>query len=435
MRRRLGALLLLAGALAGCARPPALRIPQGEDYVFPVAAPQELTPDEARRVQAAWQKVLAGDAPGASRDFTRLLAGKPGLVPAATGLAYARLRAGRFPEAREGFARVLEARPGYLPALVGAASAAFRAGAVEDALSFYRRAQAEAPDDARVRRSLGEVKLQATERRVASAREALNAGKVPVAIEEFRQALAAAPEVAEVRLELAQLLVATGDAAGAAALLEQDPQAERAVLLRLGEILIGLQEYSRALDVYRRLLARDPEDVEALRRAREARDALELFQMPEEYQRIPAAPRITRADLAALVAVKVTALSRVKERVPRVAVDISGSWAREHVAAVLALDILDLYPNHTFQPGGIVRRGDLARVVGRILDLVGWPPSAAAPAPTDVARNNLYHDRIVRTVGAGLMELSPTGAFEPWRPVSGREALDVIEALIRLVGP
>jgi hypothetical protein len=38
-------------------------------------------------------------------------------------------------------------------------------------------------------------------------------------------------------------------------------------------------------------------------------------------------------------------------------------------------------------------------------------------------------------VTAGLMDLTPAGAFEPWRPVSGREAVDVVDALTRLVGP
>jgi hypothetical protein len=41
----------------------------------------------------------------------------------------------------------------------------------------------------------------------------------------------------------------------------------------------------------------------------------------------------------------------------------------------------------------------------------------------------------MRVVGAGLMTLGPGGAFEPWRPVSGREAVDVVEALAALVGP
>jgi len=32
------------------------------------------------------------------------------------------------------------------------------------------------------------------------------------------------------------------------------------------------------------------------------------------------------------------------------------------------------------------------------------------------------------------MGLTPTGSFEPWRPVSGREAIDVVDALARLSG-
>lgn len=427
-------LLLIAGGLGACARPAAPRLPDGEEYVFPSSRPREATPDEARRVQKAWNAVLAGDTAEAIRDFAKLLARNPDFVPAATGLAYAHLRAGHFAEASRRFAEVLTKRPDDLPALVGAGSAALRRGAVEDSLGYYRRAQAVAPDDARVRRRFGEVKLQATERRVVAAQEALQAGDAGRAVQEYRAALEVAPEVAGLRLELARLLVELDDARGAAAVLEADAREDRQVMLRLGEVLIGLQEYAQALDVYRRLLAQDPQDPEAQRRSKEARDALELLKMPEEYRRIPAAARISRADLAALVVAKVTALARVKDREARVAVDISGSWAREYITGALALDILDVYPNHTFQPGATVRRGDLARAVARVLDLLGWPASAGS-LPTDLAPTNLYYDRVVRVVGAGLMELTPTGAFEPWRPVTGREALDVVEALVRLVGP
>ena len=95
--------------------------------------------------------------------------------------------------------------------------------------------------------------------------------------------------------------------------------------------------------------------------------------MPVEYQAIPEATRVSRADLAALIAVRVPALRRAGAGEPRVAVDISGSWARDHIARVLALGIMDVYPNHTFQPGAIVRRGDLARAAARVLDLLRWP--------------------------------------------------------------
>ena len=51
-----------------------------------------------------------------------------------------------------------------------------------------------------------------------------------------------------------------------------------------------------------------------------------------------------------------------------------------------------------------------------------------------MSSNNVLYYAAARTVGAGLMDLAEDGAFQPWRPVSGREATDVIEGLVRLVG-
>ncbi len=433
-RLRWGVLLVALTFCGACARPAPSRLPEGEDYSFPSWPAAEVRPEQKRRIEKAWRAVLAGEAVGAERAFRKLLREKPGLVPAETGLGFALLRGRRLPEATAAFEAVLAREPEYLPALVGAASVAARRGDPQTALAFYRRAQAAHPDDATVRRRLGEVKLQLTERRVASARAALDAGEADRAIEQYRLALEAAPEVGGLRLELAHILVSKGDPAGAADVLEGDPEGERQVLMRLGEILIGLQEYGRALEAYRRILGRDPRDAEAVGRSREAREALELLRMPEEYRRILSAPRISRADLAALISVKVTALARIASREPKVAIDISGSWAREHIASVLALDIMDVYPNHTFQPGATVRRGDVARAVARALDLFRWKASPA-PEITDMTRSNLYYDAAVRAVGAGLLDLTADGAFEPWRPVSGRESNDVIEALVRLIGP
>jgi tetratricopeptide (TPR) repeat protein len=401
--------------------------------VFPTAGRGELKPAELRKVEEAWKKVLAGDAVGA-RDFEKMLRDRPKLVPATTGLAYARLRAGRAAEASRLFDVALGEREEYLPALVGAGSAALRQGNADAALGFYRRAQATAPGDPVVRRRLPQIKLQVTEKHVTQARQELERGDTAKAMTEYRAALDAAPEVGGVRLELANLILSQGGAPGAVDLLAQDPTEDRQVLLRQGEILAGMQDYARAIDVYRKLLQRDPRDEEALRRSREAREAQELLLMPEEYRRIATATRLSRADLAALVDVRVTALRRVAERQPKVAIDISGSWARDHIADVLALDIMDVYPNHTFQPGATVRRSDVARALGRVLDLLGWPRASAAPVPSDVSPTNVAYDRVERVLGAGLMDVTPAGAFEPWRPVTGPEAIDAIEALVRLVG-
>jgi tetratricopeptide (TPR) repeat protein len=419
---------------AGCAKGPPPRIPSGEDYVFPATDRRELRPEEARGIDQAWRDVLAGKSDSAERAFSRLLARNPGLVAAEAGLGYARLRGGRVEAAGAAFESALERRPDHLPSLVGAATAARRLGDPEKALGLLRRAQSVDPKDALVRRRLSEVKLQVTERRVAAAKAAMEAGDPERAEEEYRRALEAAPEVGGLRVELANLVLGRGDLLGAIEVLETDPLADRQVLLRLAEILTEQGDHAAALDAYGRILARDPRDAETALRASQAREAMELVRMPEEYRRIYTASRVSRADLAALISVKVTRLSRLPAGEARVAVDISGSWAREHVIKVLAHGVMDVYPNHTFQPGAVVRRGDLAQAVSAVLDLLGWPAGTSSLL-TDMSRSHLFHDAASRAVAAGLMDLTGSGAFEAWRPVSGREAIDVVEALVRLVGP
>jgi tetratricopeptide (TPR) repeat protein len=281
---------------------------------------------------------------------------------------------------------------------------------------------------------VAEVRVQVTERRVAAARAAREEGRQDEAVETYRRALADAPEVPELRLELAETLAARGESSEAQAVLIADPSGDRRVQLRLGELLAAAGEYDRALATYRKMLERDPRDEEARQKARQVYEDWELQQMPEEYRRIRTAPTITRADLAALMAVKVTALARVAGGEPRVAVDISGSWARAHIIKALALDLMSVYPNHTFQPAATVRRGDLARAVQKVLDLLRHP-SGSAPSITDMSSSNLFHYPAARAVAAGLMDLTPEGAFQAWRPVSGPEATAVVEGLVRLVGP
>jgi tetratricopeptide (TPR) repeat protein len=392
-----------------------------------------VSPEEAKALRTAWTDVLAGDTAAAARRYEKLLARRPDLAAARTGFAYARLRAGRFKEAASAFASVLEGRPNDVAALVGAGSAAFRQGDVDAAVGFYRSAQAVAPDDAVVRRRLTALKLQATERRMGLAQAALERGDRETAVREYAGALHAAPEVAGVRLALADLLVAGGDVAGAVALLEADPSGDRQVGLKRAALLMGRQEFGRAAEVYRGLLATDPDDPAAREGERAAREGMELLSMPEEYRQIAAAARVTRADLAALVAVRVHRLQRLGPGEPRVALDIGSSWAREPIGRLLALGIMDVYPNHTFQPGALVRRADLARAAARVLDRLGWPRSAG-PAPGDMSPSHLDYEAVTRVLGAGLMTLAASGGFEPWRPVSGAEAIEVVDGLSRLGG-
>ncbi len=435
MTRRGLALFVALFAAAGCARRLAPSVPETEDYLFPTPAPGELSRDESRSLTRAWRDVLTGDVSSATRRLQKLQRG--GSMPrrsVETALAYASLRAGRLDEAERGFAIALSRAPDFAPALAGAGSAAARQGRVDLALAFCRRALAAAPLDAVLRRRVAALKLQVTERHMTRAQAALQAGDLAAAASEYRAALDAAPEVTDVRLALAELLARQGDPMAAIAALAADPNGDRQVRLRLAALLVETQRFDNALDVYRGLLTRDPADAAARSGESAARERLETAAMPEEYRQIPDAPALTRADLAALLVVRVKALRRAGALQPEVAVDIAGSWAREQIAIALALEIMDVYPNHTFQPGAIVRRVDVARAAARVLDRLSWPRSAP-PEPNDMPRSHLDYDAVQRVLGAGLMRLTTAGAFEPWRPVTGREALETVDSLARLIGP
>ena len=434
MRRSLGPLLVVVAVLLpSCAPRPAPPIPEGEDYVYPSPGAGEVSARERQDLEKAWRRVLAGDG-RAVGDYQKILSKRPDLRAAQTGLAYAHLRNDQVRAASAAFDAVLAQHPDDVPALVGAGSTAFRRGAVDDALALYRRALESAPDDPVVRTRTASLKLQVTERHMAAAEVARGSGDDETAAREYEAALDVAPEVAGMRLALAELLLARDEGTRAVATLRADPTGDRQVMLRLGAVLQGQGRYEEARAVYREMLVRDASDLEARRGERAAQDALDFQSQPEEYRRIRQSPRARRADLAALLAVKVTALARLPPSEPRVAVDISSSWAREHIATVIGLGIMDVYPNHTFQPRAVVRRGDLARATSRVLRRLGWRRGAGA-GPTDMSPSHLDHDAVVTAVAAGLMHYVPGGAFEPWRPVTGREAVDVVDGLARLVGP
>ena len=218
-------------------------------------------------------------------------------------------------------------------------------------------------------------------------------------------------------------------------MLEADLTGERQVLLELGRLLCEQGEYARALDVYTRLLAHGPGDEAAQAGQRRAREGLEAMAMPLEYGAIAEAARVTRADLAALVAVRVPALRRAGAG--------GAARGRRHLGIVgprpggaraRARDHGRLSQPHL--PAGRDRAAGRPRACGGAhARRAALCRAEAAPTPSDMSRAHLDFAVVERVLAAGLMGLTPAGAFEPWRPVSGREAIDVVDAVARLSGP
>jgi tetratricopeptide (TPR) repeat protein len=436
-RKRSSPVAALVGSLAlliAACGPRAVEAPRVDDsdYIFPDAARGELTARQEKQLRDAWSDVLIGQVARAEQTLNKLISERPDLRQAHIVLGFAALRSNRLDDAETIFKAVSDSDPNDSVALVGLASVKRRKGLVDQALPLYTRAERLRPRDSALARRTSEVKLAVAEGAIAQAAALSAEGRKPQAIAMLQKALEVAPELSPVRLELADLLIDSGQRTEALSLLAAAQDADRSIVLRIANIRFEDGDLDGAEDTLVRGLRDAAEDADAAALLLKIRERRALLALPEPLRAIGEAPRLTRAELAALVIERVGALRSQKPAgAGEVASDLSRTWARSQILRAIELGLMDVYPNHTFQPAGLVRRGELAVVAARVLDLVGWGKSTATP-PRDMSPSHLQYNSALRVLAAGVMQSSPAGAFEPWRIVTGAEAKSVVEAVARL---
>lgn len=429
--------LLLVAVLPALLVPacgPAVKAPSVDDsdYIFPDIERGSVSARDEKVLREAWTDVLIGQSARADAAMSKLLASRASLRPAWVIKGFAALRAGRTSDAETTFAALVKAAPDEAVALVGLAATLRRAGRLDEALPLYLKAQRLRPRDGALARRSSEVKLAVAEGAIASASSLTAEGRKAEAIGMLQKALEVAPELVPVRLELADLLLEAGRRPEALAALAGVEEADRNIALKLATLRFEDGDLDGAESALNRGLRDPSEDEEGAALLVRIRERRAILALPEPLRGIAAAARVTRAELAALVIARIEAL-RTKRPVAvgAVASDLSRTWARPQIIRAIELGLMDVYPNHTFQPAGVMRRGELAVVASRVLDLLGWG-RAAAPAPRDMSPSHLQYGAALRVMGAGVMQATPAGAFEPWRIVSGAEAKAVVDSLARL---
>jgi tetratricopeptide (TPR) repeat protein len=447
VRKRTFGLWLACGwllVIAGCAArtvTPVVTAPKHPDFVFPAAAPGA-PPALVTGVERGWQFLQAGDFRNAERELTRALKASPQSVNAETALGYLELARGDAGDALPIFERALSRDPKYASALVGRGYALMDVKREGDALSSFEAALKADPTLVDLQGRVDVLRFRATQDLVARARSASDAGRFDDARAAYEQAIAASPDSAFLYRDLAAVERRAGQASAAAAHLrkatELEPTDARA-LASLAEILDEQGDPGAALAAFEKAAALDPSAVPAATLAR-ARDRAALLKLPEPYRAIPAVDQLTRGELAALVGVRLEALVARATQRQVVITDVRGHWAQAWITAVVRSSIMDTLPNYQFQPGVVVRRGDLARTVARVLSLVeALKPAAAAQwrnarvTVSDVAPTHLSYPAVSVAVASGVMPLDG-GAFRLLDPVKGAEAIDVVgrlEALAR----
>jgi tetratricopeptide (TPR) repeat protein len=414
--------------------------------VYP-SAPEGLGgPAILEQHQIGWQYLQAGDTRNADRAFGGIVKTAPEFYPAEAGLGYAALARKDAQAAVTHFDRALAKNTIYAPALVGKGDALLSAGRTEAALQAFETALNADPSMTSLRSRVDVLRFRNAQQQIASARKAAEGGQFDEARRAYLAAIAASPQSAFLYRELAGVDRRAGDLASALVHAEQavslDPSDARAVSV-VAEIHEANHDWTKAADAYAAANAIEPADVLAAK-ADAMRERAAFDTMPEEYRTIESAPTITRAQLAALLAVRLEdLLRRARSSSAVVLTDTRGNWAAPWILAVTRAGVIDAFPNHTFQPSTVVRRGDLAQAASRVLTLVAaekprlaarW--SEARPRFPDVSASHLSYPAAARAVASGVMTTVEGGAFQLNGPVTGAEALATVSRLEALAkGP
>jgi tetratricopeptide (TPR) repeat protein len=435
------ALLLAAAACAPktVALPPATVAPKFPDFIYPAPPAGMGTAADLDRHEIAWRWLQAGDPRNAERLFNSLLKQRSEFYPAETGLGYASLARKDFKAAASHFDRAVVANPRYAPALAGRGEALLALGERQDALENFEAALAADPQLETLRSRVEVLRFRGLQDDLAEARKLADSGRLKEARTAYETAIAASPQSPFLYRELAAIERRDGDAAAALAhaqkASELDPNDSRSLVF-IGEIYESQKEYQKAIDAYSSALALEPGD-ELANRIEDLRERAAFEAMPEEYRSIESAATVTRGQLAALFGVRLDELlERARGRSAPVITDARSSWAAPWILAVIRAGIMEAYPNHTFQPDAIVRRGDLAQAASRALSLVAAEnPRLAASWRNakrqfpDVSAGHLIYPAASLTVEAGVMKTVEDGRFELTRPVTGAEAVSAVRAL------
>lgn len=410
--------------------------------MFP-ASPAGSLAEQVARIERGWQYLQFDDFRNAEREFAAALKQQPAYLPAETAMAYLATARGNKKDAATRFDKALQTDANYVPALIGRGQVMLELDRDADALASFEAALAKDPSLTDLKSRVDVLRFRAVQEMLGRATAAADARRWDEAVSIYREAIAASPDSSFLYRDLAAVEQKAGQTANALEhyrkAVDLDPTDARS-LAGIGSILDAQGDVLGALAAYQRAQTIDPAEVPDNVMAR-LRSAAALAKLPEEYRAIPAGAAVTRAGIAALVGVRLAAL--LAQAKPRQAIitDIRGHWAQSWITPVVRSGVMDTLANYEFEPSRLVRRGELATTVSRLLSLVAVlkPEQAkrwqgARVAVNDVSSTHLSYPAVSAAVASGVMSLT-AGNFELLRGVSGAEAMEIIGRIEALARP
>lgn len=401
----------------------------------------------------AWAAVVEGRLGEADPVLSALVedfGDDPGVRSAA---GFAALRAGRPEDAEVHFRAATGRAPDRAFGALGSYLTALALGDEDGAFRWLRRLGDLEPEAPAAVERLPALTLETAERRLAAARDLARSDPAnPEVASAYAAALEALPSD-DLRMEAAEASVAAGEAEAAARLYEAVADSGEATGrqaatagVTAAELLADTGDHEAALDRLERMrerpaleraLSRTPglsERVEALEpRLRAAR-------LPGEYARIRESERVTREQLAALLAAELGTPEGGGPGAPVIAIDLDRSWAADLIRSAVGAGYLTLFPDHTFKPRAFVNRATLAEALAAAFaanDRSGFRAARRGVEGRrfdDLPEMHRSREAAAVVVDLGLLRAGG-GRFRPRDFASGAEAARAVGALRDLLEP
>ena len=401
----------------------------------------EMSLDERILTEEAWSDLKDGEGERAKKKFMKL--GTESALYYA-GLGYALYLLEDTKSAEDFFKASLQFYPDLVLIHVGLAQIYEETGREDSAFSEYRSILKIESEHSWAKPRYESFKNSKTADALREGRQLYSAGQTERSKSSYLKALFYSP--------------ASPDAHFALALIYRDENSLQNALLHVkaanatnpssgeiltvyGDILFDLQDFTNSLQIYEKVLEKEPDNKQILERIEVLKNRLGLFELPSQYENIPNRQSISREDIAALMAVKFKDVLEAPSAKPPIIVDIATSWAARYILELASLGLLDVYSNHEFLPQETISRAQLAETLVRLIMYLEQrgkkfiqqiPPERIQIA--DVTPSNYYFRPILAILAYDIMALSVDKKFRPNDPVSGAEAIrlfNIIAALIR----
>ncbi|HSE41305.1 MAG TPA: tetratricopeptide repeat protein [Acidobacteriota bacterium] len=379
-----------------------------------------------------------GDQNKARQEFQKVLRKNPNYYPAFLGIGYTYIAENNLDAAERYIRGALDINSDYIQGHYALAVVLEQQVKYQEALQEWAEIQRINPEYPGLDQSQKILRLKATEFLLTQAREETK-NNPERGIELYREAQKFAPEISQIPLEIATIQIKQGKCSEGITLLEQsgeqlsdDPE----IQLAYAECLSEVDEYQKALETYEKVNLIAP-STEIQQHIDDLKKILAFRAMPEEYQIIGQTSELNRAQLAALIFTNLKFLEKYGSSGSVIVVDAFDHWAKNHIRKAVDLGMMDVFPNRTFQPSRWISKLELTRAAARIMEIlesnegkkIPIQEESASMIIPDVSASSIYYSMVNKTIAAGVISLDADGRFHMNRPVSGAEAMSVINRL------